>query len=88
MKVLILYRPNSEQGRKVEDFVRDFSRTNFNRKLELINIDSRDGIATASLYDVMQNPAVLALSDDGRLLKDWQGESLPLMNEISYYTTS
>lgn len=88
MKVVILYRPNSEQGRKVEDFARDFSRVNLNRKLELVNIDTRDGMATATLYDVMRNPAVLALTDDGQLLKDWQGESLPLMNEISYYTTA
>lgn len=56
------------------------------RKLELVSVDTRDGSATATLYDVMKCPAVLALADDGSVLQEWQGESMPLINEVSYYT--
>lgn len=84
----MLYRPNSEGARMVEDFAREFSRRYIDRKLELVSIDTRDGSATATLYDIMRPPAVLALADDGQLLHEWQGESMPLMNEISYYTTT
>lgn len=85
MKVLLLYRPNSEHARKVEDFVRDFSKNYVNYKLELIDLNTRDGVATASLYDVMRYPAILALTNDGQVIREWEGENLPLMSEVSYY---
>jgi hypothetical protein len=87
MKVLVLYRPDSEFARAAESFVHDFSRQHegMARMLEEVNIDSRDGIATASLYDIMQHPAVLVLAEDGRLIKDWQGPNLPLLDELAGY---
>lgn len=87
MKVVVLYRPNSEHARTVEEFVHDMERGS-PAKVDLVNVDTRDGSATASLYDVMQYPAILALQDNGQLLKEWEGTSLPLMNEVSYYAST
>lgn len=86
MKVVILYRPNSEHGRQVDEFIRDYKNRHEGGKLEILNIDSRDGGATASLYGIMQYPAILALRGDGSLLKYWEGEMLPMMDEVAYYT--
>lgn len=86
MKVLVLYRPQSEHGRVVEDFIREFQRRFNGYRLEVLNIDSRDGSATASLYDVMQHPAILVLQDDGYLQKSWIGGQMPLMDEVFAYT--
>lgn len=85
MKVLILYRPNSEHGRVVEEFVHDYQRQHQSDRLEVLNIDTRDGSATAALYDVMQYPAVMVLRTDGYVQKLWQGETLPLMDEVASY---
>lgn len=85
MKVVLLYHPNSEHARKVEDFARDFTRFNKDRKLDLVSLETREGASKASIYDIVQYPAVLALSDDGILLRNWQGEQLPLMDELAYY---
>lgn len=85
MKVVVLYRPKSDHSRIVEDFANDLSRR-YDARIDLVSIDTRDGTSTASLYDIMQYPAVLALTNDGQLIKDWQGANLPLMNEVSYYT--
>ena len=85
MKLLVIYRPNSEHARSVDDFVREFSRRNPGGKMELLNIDTRDGMATASLYDIMQYPAILALRGDGSVLSAWQGAQLPLLNEVAGY---
>jgi hypothetical protein len=54
MKVLVLYRPNSELARQVEEFIHDLqTRHNVDeRHLEILDYDSREGAATASLYDV------------------------------------
>ena len=83
-----MYRPNSDHARKVEDFARDYTRSHHNQKLELVSLNTRDGASTASLYDVMQYPAVLALSNDGQLVREWEGDMLPLQSEVAYYAST
>lgn len=39
----------------------------------------------ARLYDIVRYPAVLATRDNGEMLALWQGEQLPLMNEVAAY---
>ncbi len=86
MKLLILYRPDSDHSTDIESFVRDFQhRFDVGRKIEMVSLNTRDGAATASLYDVMSYPAILALADDGSVLNVWQGVPLPLMNEVAGY---
>lgn len=88
MKVLLLYRPNSEHARMVEEFVHEFQRREAARHIELLDVDSRDGSATASLYDIMQHPAILVLADDGQVLQMWVGPQLPMMDEVASYANS
>lgn len=85
MKVVVLYRSKSEHGTPVEEYAREFERRS-SRKLQLIEVDSVEGTELAKLYDVVQYPTILATSDDGKLQNMWQGEPLPLMNEVLGYT--
>jgi hypothetical protein len=85
MKVLIIYRPNSEHGRLTEEFIHDFQHRNPTQRLEVLNIDSRDGSATATLYDVMQYPSILVLQSDGQIEKSWEGDNLPRLDEVASY---
>lgn len=87
MKVLVLYRPNSDHASEVESFVRDFQRLHDygQNKVELVSVNTRDGAATASLYDILSYPAILALADDGSVLNLWPGPQLPLMDEVAGY---
>lgn len=88
MKLVILYRPNSEHARAAETFVHDFSQRYPDIKVEMMDVDSREGSAQASLYDLMRHPAILALAGDGVLLKSWEGEEMPLMDEVASYSYS
>lgn len=85
MRVVILYRPKSEHARAVETFVHDFKRRHDSARVELLNVDEREGIATLNLYGIMQYPAIIALADDGVMLQLWQGSQLPLMDEVAAY---
>jgi hypothetical protein len=87
MKVVVIYRPQSEHGREVETFIHDFQQTH-QAGLEVLSVDTREGVSTASLYDVTEYPAILAVREDGTLLKSWQGSQLPMMDEVAYYTMS
>ena len=87
MNVQILYHPNSEFSRAVEEYARDFERQR-NKQIELISIDTQEGADMARLYDVTSYPAVLATREDGEMLALWQGDHLPLMNEVAAYLES
>lgn len=87
VKVLVLYQPNSDHARNVETFVRDFQRQHDlgSSKVELVSVNTRDGAATASLYDILAYPAILAVANDGSVLNIWMGPQLPLMDEVAGY---
>lgn len=88
MKVLVLYRPNSEHARKVEDFLRDLQRQHDieQSSLRIIDIDSRDGISVASIYDVMTTPAIVITDNFGGYVQSWVGAELPLMRDVAAYS--
>lgn len=86
MRLLILYRPNSEHERTVDTFVRDFQRQHeVGKEIELISVDTREGVEIAKVYDILEYPAILALADDGSALHVWTGIPMPLMNEVAGY---
>jgi hypothetical protein len=72
----------------IEDFINEYSSRHPADPLEVIDIDTRDGIATASLYDVVDYPAILVMQTDGYVQKIWQGPSLPLMDEVAAYANA
>jgi hypothetical protein len=84
VRVVVLYRTHSEQERPVVEFEREYNRRT-NRTLSLLDVNTRDGASMASLYDIMQFPCVLALGNDGQVMQMWQGEHMPLINEVTYY---
>ncbi len=88
MKVVVVYRSNSEHARKTEEFIHEFSRRYPAHKVEVLNVDGREGDAMASLYDVTRYPAILVLRDDGTMSMMWQGEALPLIDEVAGYLLS
>jgi len=90
MKVLVLYRPDSEFARNVENFLRGLREVhNINEdSVRVLNYDSREGSSTASMYDIMSQPAILITNDDGSYIKHWEGSDLPLMAEVAGYIYS
>jgi hypothetical protein len=86
VKLLILYRPESEHSRIIEDFVHDFGRRyDAGQRVELVSLNTREGASVATIYDVTAYPAILALGNDGGVLNMWQGVPLPLMDEVAGY---
>jgi len=84
MRLCFLYHPVSEHGRQVEEYAREFARK-YTKTPELISVDTPQGSEMAKLYDVVQYPALLAVDNNGGLLKYWQGDLLPLMDEVAGY---
>lgn len=85
MRVVILYHPKSDHEGRVEDYAREYQRFKA-KKLELVSLETQAGADYAQLYDITQYPAFLAISESGTLQRLWQGNPIPLMDELDYYT--
>lgn len=84
MKATILYHPESESARPTEEYQRDFQR-HHGQDIELVSLDTREGAELAALFGVVRYPALLVRKDNGDYVKHWEGEHLPLMDEVAGY---
>ena len=85
MKAVILYRPNTELETSVNEYVREFKRQT-SRSIELVDVDSVQGIEVAKLYDIMQFPAILVFRNDGQFIQSWiDRDKWPTISELSFY---
>ncbi|MBI4034391.1 hypothetical protein HY380_00665 [Candidatus Saccharibacteria bacterium] len=85
MRIVALYHPKSDHAGVVEDYAKEYQRFT-KRELQLVSLETREGSDMAKYYDATIYPAVLALDNSGRLLKIWQGQPLPLMNDLDAYS--
>jgi hypothetical protein len=84
VRVVVLSRPATDYARTVEMFVTDFSRQT-GKQLEVLDPDSPEGDSLSRTYDIVECPAIIALSDEGHMQNMWTGEMLPTISEVSYY---
>lgn len=84
MKVVVVYKSESDTARSVLDFLRDFERQT-GHVLETLEPDSSEGIQFCTAYDIVEYPTMIALSDDSRMLNMWSGVPLPTISEVSFY---
>ena len=84
MRVVVVYKDNTDKTRDVTDYLRDFKRQT-GHEIEEIDPDTPDGAMFCRTYDVVEYPTMLAISDDGQLQNMWRGLPLPTINEVSYY---
>lgn len=83
MVLVALYRFNSEQARPVSEFLEMLRRRYPGRAVVELDIETRDGAAEATLYGVVQYPALIVRSLDGHIQGMWEGDSLPLIDEVA-----
>ncbi|MBP9853095.1 hypothetical protein KBC77_03865 [Candidatus Saccharibacteria bacterium] len=86
MKLMVVYRPDSEHARSVESYLGDLERrrTVDEGQIERVDIDTREGAQTAAAYGIVSYPTMIVTDDNGGFLKMWGGE-LPLQNELMSY---
>jgi hypothetical protein len=84
MKAVVIYKIESDHAREVIDYLRDFARQT-GHELETIDPDTEAGIEFCRVYDIVEYPSIVALSDDGVLQNLWRGRPLPTISEVSYY---
>lgn len=84
MRVVVIFKEDTDYARQVLDYLRDFKRET-GHELEQLNPESAAGISFCETYDILEYPTVVALSDGGELQNQWRGLPLPTISEVSYY---
>lgn len=84
MRVVAVYRYESDHAREVLDYLRDFSKQT-GHTIEEVDPDSRDGAQFCRVYDIVEYPTMVALSDSGQVQNVWRGRPLPTISEVSFY---
>lgn len=84
MRVVVVYRVESDHAREVLDYLRDFTRQT-GHEIEEINPDSPEGAHFCRTYDIVEYPTMLALDPGGQLQNMWRGRPLPTISEVSFY---
>lgn len=84
MRVIVVYKDQTDYARSVIDFLRDFQHQT-GHDVETMNPDSAEGIDFCQTYDIMEYPTMIALSDDGQMQNTWIGLPLPTISEVSFY---
>lgn len=84
MRLLVVYKDQTDYARQVTDYMRDFERET-GRMLEVLDPESREGVGFCKTYDILQFPTVLALTDGGQVQGMWTGLPLPMISEVVSY---
>lgn len=84
MRVVVIYKENTDYARTVTDYLRDF-KMRTGRELETMDPESLPGISFTETYDILEFPTIVAISDGGQLQNQWRGLPLPTISEVSYY---
>lgn len=82
MKIYLFYRPQVGMDLAIDTFLKLLDR--HKSKLQVINVDSRQGDQLSRLYDLMDYPSVVVVRDDGVQVESWQGK-LPYLEDLNPY---
>jgi hypothetical protein len=84
MRVVIIWRDDTDYARTVIDWLRDFeARTG--KMPESLSPDEPEGESLCRAYYVVEYPTIMALDVDGSLLQMWRGTEMPRISDVSYY---
>jgi hypothetical protein len=84
MRVVAIWRDNTDYARSVIEFLRDIEHR-IGKAPESYSPDSPEGESLARSYDIVEYPSILAINDDGQLVQLWRGTMLPKIDDVSFY---
>lgn len=85
MKLVVINKENSDRARSVYEFLELFSRKYPDKEVEVLEAESKEGAIEASLYGAVDYPAFIVKDNSGVMISMWQGQALPLIDEIAGY---
>lgn len=86
MRVVVVYKDQSDHAREVMSYLRDFKRQT-GHDLETLEPETPEGAHFCRTYDIVEYPTIIAMSDDSVMQQLWRGRPLPTISEVSFYVS-
>ncbi|MBO4855696.1 hypothetical protein J5500_04835 [Candidatus Saccharibacteria bacterium] len=84
MRVVMVWRDESDYGRTVTEWLHDCERR-IGVAPESVSPDEPEGESLCKSYDIVEYPSMVALDDEGKILQMWRGRDLPRIDDVAYY---
>ena len=84
MRVVIVWRDESDYGRTVTEWLHDCERR-IGVAPESLSPDEPEGESICKAYDIVEYPSMLAIDDGGKVMQMWRGRDLPRIDDVAYY---
>ncbi len=84
MRVVIIWREDTDYARTVIDWLHDFERFS-GKQIESLSPDEPEGESLCRVYDIVEYPTMIAIDANGSLLQMWRGTDMPRIGDVSYY---
>lgn len=84
MKLVCVWRDNTEYAREMSNWIADFERTT-GMQVESLDPDTIEGESFARAHDIVEYPTLMAVDNNGAELHQWRGRPLPSFDQVSYY---
>ena len=84
MRVVIVWRDESDYGRTVTEWLHDCERR-IGVAPESLSPDEPEGESICKAYDIVEYPSMLAIDDGGKVMQMWRGRDLPRIDDVTYY---
>lgn len=84
MRVVMIWRDESDYGRTVTEWLHDCERR-IGVAPESVSPDEPEGESLCKSYDIVEYPSMIALDNEGKMIQMWRGRDLPRIDDVSYY---
>ncbi len=84
MRLVVVYRDNTDYARELLTWIADFEHQT-GKKVERLDPDTPEGEMFCRARDIVEYPSIVAVDNDGKVLKHWAGRKLPLIDNVSYF---
>ena len=85
MKIVVFSREGRDYSRSVTEFVEMFKRKYPSQSVVVKDPDTKESTSMLTALGVNQYPAVVVMTEDNRATQLWQGEPLPLSDEVAAF---
>lgn len=87
MKVKIVFKEFSDHAREVFEWIDQFEHRT-GREVEKVDPESREGEGYCQARGIMEYPTVVVEGDEGRMVEQWGGTPLPVIDDVMAYVTN
>ena len=84
MRIVCVWKEQSDYARTVRDFLRAFEHQT-GSEIESLDPDTRAGATFAQAHDVVEYPTIMVVDDRSAVVEQWRGLPLPMVSQVSYY---